>query len=239
MLRINARHVRAFVPAGIICARHTRRTAAGPRGATGAVLSLPAPPREIRALRTFRPSAAPRRSDRAGPSLGRTDSPAPGRARRPRRSDLRPGRGRPRAAAGGSVASFRRRRPLAALRRRARTGARDGQLRRRSNAGRGPGRASACSRRSRAVVPRQGRAPPDATPRRRRAEAQVPGGRRRAARARGAGPGRAVRSEPSGPGALRGGAGPRLQGRGGRRGSGPARPCPPRSGPESLGGGAR
>lgn len=150
---------------------------------------------------------APRRTGRAGPPLGRTNSPAPGRARRSRLSDLRSGRGRPRAAAGGSVAAFRRRcrrRLLAALRRRARTGARDGQLRRRSTAGRGPGRASACSRRSRAVVPRKGQAPPDATPRRRQAAAQVPGGRRRAVSARGAGPTRLVRPFGPGGGARRG-----------------------------------
>lgn len=202
----------AFVPPGLICARHTRRTAAGPE----ALLCPSGPPKASAAAAQPLPGGsgppepfgpAPRRTGRAGPPLGRTNSPAPGRARRSRLSDLRSGRGCPRAAAGGSVAAFRRRcrrRLLAALRRRARTGARDGQLRRRSTAGRGPGRASACSRRSRAVVPRKGQAPPDATPRRRQAAAQVPGGRRRAVSARGAGPTRLVRPFGPGGGARRG-----------------------------------
>lgn len=81
----------AFVPPGLICARHTRRTAAGPE----ALLCPSGPPKASAAAAQPLPGGsgppepfgpAPRRTGRAGPPLGRTNSPAPGRARRSRTS---------------------------------------------------------------------------------------------------------------------------------------------------------
>lgn len=162
-----------------------------------AVPQLPLCPSRLRRGRfgpssTFRPSAAPRRPGRAAPTAPpraqrgafgvRTSSPAGG-ARVRRRAEASPRS----AAAGRSPRS-------AAGRGRARGTGSCGAA-----APRGGGRAAPqpAAAGAGAVVPRQGRAPPDATPRRRRAAAQVPGGRRRAARARGAGPGSARPFGPS------------------------------------------